>query len=30
MSNPGCFSSDTTGAECFGDQSNDQKDDRVS
>ena len=30
MSNPGCFSSDTTGTECFGDQSNDQKDDRVS
>src|ERR1700686_481919 len=30
MSNPGCFSSDTTGTECFGHQGNNQEDDRVS
>jgi hypothetical protein len=30
MSNPRCFSSDTTGTECFGYEGNYQKDDRVS
>jgi hypothetical protein len=30
MSNPGCFSGDTTGTECFGCQGNNQEDNRVS
>jgi len=30
MSNPGSFSGNSAGAECFGYQGNDQEDDRVS